>query len=277
MEEEVLRGPGGGPGKRMPVLFIGHGSPMNAIESNDFTRALNALGESLPRPRAILCISAHWMTEGSWITAMAHPRTIHDFYGFPNALFEVQYPAPGSPELAKLVSSAVWDPQIHPDAENWGLDHGTWSVMKHLFPQADVPVLQLSVYIEQPGPYHWQLGTQLRPLRDQGILIIGSGNIVHNLRQIVWETNARPYDWAEDFDAWSKSKLETRDFKALAEGYLDTLAGRLSVPTPDHYYPLLPVLGASDSRDEMAFEFEAIHNASISMRAVSFGLRGGSA
>ena len=176
---------------------------------------------------------------------MPRPRTIHDFYGFPKALFEVQYPAPGSPEFAKLVHETVRDPQVYLDSENWGLDHGTWSVLRHLFPEADVPVMQLSVYIEQPGPYHLQLGEQLRPLRDQGVLIIGSGNIVHNLRQIVWET----------------------------EAYLDTPAGRLSIPTPDHYYPLLPVLGASDAQDDMTFEFEAIHNASISMRAVSFGLK----
>ena len=260
-------------GTRMPVLFIGHGSPMNAIADNDFTRALNALGERLPRPRAILCVSAHWMTEGTWITAMPRPRTIHDFYGFPKPLFEVQYPAPGSPELARHMHETVRAPRIYMDTDTWGLDHGTWSVLKHLFPQADVPVLQLSVYIEQPGPYHLQLGTQLRPLRDHGVLIIGSGNIVHNLHRIIWETHAPPYEWAEEFDAWSKAKLEARDFKALAESYLDTPAGRLSVPTPDHYYPLLPVLGASDSLDEMAFEFEAIHNASISMRAVSFGMR----
>lgn len=268
-----LERPDGGRGNRMPVLFIGHGSPMNAIETNDFTRALNALGERLPRPRSILCISAHWMTEGTWITAMPRPRTIYDFYGFPKALFEVQYPAPGSPEFAKLVHETVRDPQVHLDSENWGLDHGTWSVLRHLFPKADVPVMQLSVYIEQPGPYHLQLGEQLRPLRDQGVLIIGSGNIVHNLRQIIWGEDARPYDWAVEFDEWSKAKLEARDFKALAEAYLDTPAGRLSIPTPDHYYPLLPVLGASDVQDDMTFEFEAIHNASISMRAVSFGLK----
>lgn len=259
--------------ERMPVLFFGHGSPMNAIEENEFTRTLNRLGEELPRPRAILCVSAHWMTEGTWVTEMPKPKTIHDFYGFPQELFDVQYPAPGSPEIAALVRETVKEPRVNPDRDVWGLDHGTWSVLRHLYPRADVPVLQLSIYMSQNADYHLKLGEGLRPLRDQGVLIVGSGNIVHNLRYINWETHAPAHAWATEFDTWARQRLEARDFASLATKYLESEAGKLSVPTPDHYYPLFPVLGASDSRDELAFEFEGIHNASISMRALSFGLR----
>jgi 4,5-DOPA dioxygenase extradiol len=252
----------------MPVLFIGHGSPMNAIEENDFTKSLRTLGPKLPRPKAILCISAHWMTEGTWVTAMKTPKTIHDFYGFPKPLFEVHYPAPGSPEIAQLIASTLKD--IHPDKEAWGLDHGTWSVLRHLYPQADVPVLQLSLHMEQAGPYHFELGQKLRFLRAKGVLIIGSGNIVHNLEKIIWETDGKPFDWAVQFDEWAKGKILARDSKALSENYLSAKGGRESVPTPEHYYPLLYVLGAADQDDTLAFEYEGIQNGSISMRAVSF-------
>jgi 4,5-DOPA dioxygenase extradiol len=256
---------------RMPVLFIGHGSPMNAVEDNPFTRMLRDLGGRLPRPRAIVCVSAHWMTEGTWVTAMDRPKTIHDFYGFPQELFDIQYPAPGSSELAARVAATVRDPAVHLDTEMWGLDHGAWSVLRHLYPRADVPVVQLSVHLEQPGEYHYRIGQQLRALREQGVLILGSGNIVHNLRQIRWEPDAEPFDWALEFDRWVGERIEARDHAALLEDVTRTRSGKLSVPTPDHYYPLLYVLGASDERDTLRLEYEGIQNASISMRCLSLG------
>lgn len=259
--------------KRMPVLFIGHGSPMNAIENNEFSRRLEELGRELPSPRAILCVSAHWMTEGTWVARMPRPKTIHDFYGFPKDLFDVQYPAPGSPEIADLVRKTVKDPKVQADEEMWGLDHGSWAILRKMYPKAEIPVLQLSLYLSQPGEYHYQLGQQLKPLRDQGILIVGSGNIVHNLRKIVWEEKAPAFDWAVEFDEWVKAKLVARDHQALISRYLETEAGRFSVPTPDHYYPLLTVLGATYADENVTFEFEGMQNGSISMRAVSFGHR----
>jgi 4,5-DOPA dioxygenase extradiol len=257
--------------ERMPVLFIGHGSPMNAIEINSYTKTLNALGKNLPRPKAILMVSAHWMTEGTYITEMLKPKTIHDFYGFPQKLFDVQYPAPGSPEIAKLVQQTILDPKVHGDKETWGLDHGTWSVLRHIYPDADIPVLQLSIYMAQPPEYHVKLGQQLSKLRDQGVLILGSGNLVHNLRQIKWEPNAQPFDWAVEFDNWLKEKLVDRDFKAVQNDFHKTKAGQLSVPTLDHYLPLHYILGAADSRDELKFEYEEMQNGSISMRSFRLG------
>lgn len=255
----------------MPVLFVGHGSPMNAIADNAYTRTLNKLGAKLPRPKAVLCISAHWMSEGTWITEMRHPRTIHDFYGFPQALFDVQYPAPGSPEIAEEIQQVIASPRIHGDIEMWGLDHGTWSVLRHLYPAADVPVMQLSLYMAKPNEYHFELGQKLSALREKGILILGSGNIVHNLRRLRWEENAAPFDWAVECDEWMKEKIQARDFKALIHDFQNSEAGKLSVPTLDHYLPLLYVLGASRPDDKLTFEYEEIQNGSISMRSLSFG------
>ncbi len=268
MIDKLLNGPNT---KRMPLLFIGHGSPMNAIDDNNFTRTLNILGSKLPKPRAILVISAHWMTEGTWVTEMAKPKTIHDFYGFPQELFDVQYPAPGSPETAKLIQEMTTHPKVHGDREMWGLDHGTWSVLRHLYPQADIPVLQLSLHMAQPPEYHYKLGQELSMLRDKGILILGSGNLVHNLHQIRWEPNAKPYDWAVEFDEWLKRKLSDRDFSAVINDFHRTKAGNLSVPTLDHYYPLHYILGAADDRDELKFEYEELQNGSISMRSFRLG------
>lgn len=256
---------------KLPVLFLGHGSPMNAIAENDFTRALNLLGKELPRPQAILCISAHWMTEGSWITHMPQPKTIHDFYGFPQPLFDVQYPAPGAPEIAEKIQKLITDPGIQLDDEMWGLDHGTWSVLKHMYPIADIPVMQLSLYMEQPLEYHMKLGEELTKLREEGILIIGSGNIVHNLRQINWDENAQPYAWATEFDEWIKTKVVHRDHHAIVTDALKSEAGKLSVPTLEHFLPFIYTLGASESLDEIRFEYEGIQNGSISMRCISFG------
>lgn len=256
---------------RQPVLFIGHGSPMNAITDNHFSRTLRQLGQKISRPKAVVCVSAHWMTEGTWITGMEKPKTIHDFYGFPQSLFDVQYPAMGNPVLARAICSTVTSPkEIHFDSEMWGFDHGTWSVMRHLYPDADVPVLQLSLYMEQPAAYHFRMGEALRFLREQGVLIVGSGNIVHNLGTIRWEENAKPFDWAVEFDEWSKEKILSRDFEALIHQYDSFSAGKMSVPTPDHYYPFLYTLGASDEKDRISFEYEEIQNGSISMRTVLF-------
>lgn len=254
---------------KLPVLFIGHGNPMNAIQDNAFTRSLVALGARIPKPKTILCISAHWMTEGTWVTHMAQPRTIHDFYGFPKALFDVQYPAPGSPQTADMILKEVHKPKVNADDEIWGLDHGTWSVLKHMYPNADVPVLQMSIYMEQPAEYHFQIGQQLRALREKGVLIVGSGNIVHNLRVINFDPKAKPFDWAVEFDEWVRKKLEERDFDSLLYKAEQTQAGKMSIPTPDHWYPLFYTLGASDSKDTLRFEYEGVENASISMRCLS--------
>lgn len=258
--------------ERMPVLFIGHGSPMNAIDTNPYTQSLNALGAKIPRPRAILVVSAHWMTEGSWITEMEKPKTIHDFYGFPKELFDIQYPAPGSPEIAAFIRESTLDPKINSDRETWGLDHGTWSVLRHLYPKADIPVMQLSLYMAQPPEYHVKLGKELMRLRDHGVLILGSGNLVHNLRTIKWDPQAPAHDWAIEFDLWLKERLLQRDFRAVMNDFHKTAAGKLSVPTMDHYYPLHYILGASDSKDELKFEYEEMQNGSISMRSFSLGL-----
>lgn len=256
---------------QMPVLFIGHGSPMNALANNAYTRTLKALGESLPRPKCILAISAHWQSEGSGVTEALAPKTIHDFGGFPKPLFEIQYPAPGSPEVAKLIQETIKDPPIQGDSEQWGLDHGTWSVLIHMYPRADIPVVQLSLDMLSSPEYHFLLGQKLRFLRSQGVLIFGSGNLVHNLRRIRWEDQAQPFEWAIEFDEWIKGKLLQRDHQSLVSDFRNSEAGRLSVPTLDHYLPALYVLGAADADDRLNFEYEEIQNGSISMR--SFSLR----
>lgn len=259
------------PSERLPVVFIGHGNPMNAILENNFTRRLVQLGKDLPRPQTILCISAHWMTEGAWITHAAHPRTIHDFYGFPKELFDVRYPSPGQPEVADHIMASINGPHIHPDDDIWGIDHGTWSVLRHMYPEADIPVLQLSLYMSKSPTYHYELGKLLKQFRSQGVLIIGSGNIVHNLNMMTWDESAKPYDWAIEFDEWVKNRLEDRDYDAIVKDALATSAGRLSIPSWDHWYPLLYTLGASDEKDELKFIHEGIDNSSISMRCLTLG------
>ena len=255
----------------MPVLFLGHGSPMNAIADNGFTRTLTALGERLPRPKAVLCVSAHWLTDGTGVTGMAAPRTIHDFGGFPEALYGVRYPAPGSPQLAELVRETLGAGEARIDAAEWGLDHGAWSVLCHMYPKADVPVVQLGIDYDAPARRHFEIGQKLRVLREKGVLILGSGNVVHNLRRISFDEDAAPMDWAVEFDAWIKGRLERRDFTPLLSDLSAAPSGLLAVPTPDHYDPLLYVLGASDEHDALRFEYEGIQNGSISMRSVSFG------
>lgn len=260
-------------GVRMPVVFVGHGSPMHAIQDNSFTQSLAQLEKEIPKPKAILTISAHWLSAGTWVTRMPEPRTIHDFGGFPQELFDVQYPAPGDPELAKHIQTLSEHPKIQGD-ENWGLDHGTWAVLRKMYPEADIPVLQLSIDMSEPPSFHFELGKKLHSLREQGILILGSGNIVHNLRRADWDKASQGFDWAVEFDEWTKEKLLQRDFKSLTEDFMKTTAGRLSVPTPDHYLPLLYVLGAANEKEELDFQFEGYDLGSISMRGLSFGKRG---
>lgn len=256
----------------MPVLFLGHGSPMNAIAHNSFTQTLESLGRELAPPKSILVVSAHWMTQSStWVTGMQGPRTIHDFFGFPQALFDVQYPAPGSHELAQAVSDNIQEPAIGIDMNSWGLDHGTWSVLRHVYPHANVPVVQLSLDMTRPPEFHFALGAKLKFLREQGVLIVGSGNMVHNLRQVRWEPDAQPFDWALEHDAWLKTQIEKGDYRALVDSALATKAAQLSVPTMDHYLPLLYVLGAAQPGEALTFDVEGIQNGSISMRSVRLG------
>lgn len=265
----------------MPLLFLGHGSPMNAIETNPFTQTLSKLGNTLPTPRGILVISAHWMTKGTWVTSMANPKTIHDFYGFPDDLFSITYPAPGNPLLAAQLQENISDPKLSLDDSKWGLDHGTWSILRHIYPDAKIPIIQLSLDLSEPYDFHVELGKKLAYLRQQGILMIGSGNIVHNLGVIRWGKDAKAYDWAIEFDEWIKQKLEDRDFGSLSAknipGFGNTpqglysSAGKLSIPTPDHYLPLLYILGAAQSSEELSFIYEGFQNSSISMRCLKIG------
>lgn len=259
--------------KKMPVLFIGHGSPMNALASNDYTRALNRIKDDIETPKAILLISAHWMTKETKITAMPYPRTIHDFYGFPKDLFAINYKAPGDPALAEMIIKSIESPRIGADLNEWGLDHGAWSVLLHIYPEANIPVLQLSLDMSKPAEYHFELGQKLRFLREKGILIIASGNIVHNLRQINWDESATPLEWALEFDQWVKEKAEKGDFKSLVNDFTKTRSGVLSNPTPEHYFPLLYILGASDEKDQLSFPYEGIQNGSMSMRSFKWAQR----
>jgi 4,5-DOPA dioxygenase extradiol len=241
---------------------------MNAIADNDFTRTLAKLGAELPRPRAVLCVSAHWLTDGPTSTGMKRPKTIHDFGGFPAELYDVRYPAPGEPSLAERVAALTGGGV---DDGEWGLDHGSWSVLRHIYPQADVPVVQLSLDVRTPARRHFELGRLLAPLRDEGVLLVGSGNLVHNLRRISFQDDAPAADWAVEFDAWIKARLEERDVDALMGDLSGAPSGALAVPTREHYDPALYVLGAASERDALKFEFEGVQNGSISMRSFSLG------
>lgn len=250
---------------RMPALFLGHGSPMNAIEDNEFHRAWGEVALHLPRPKAVLCVSAHWETRGVYATGAAQPETIHDFYGFPQALFDVQYRAPGDPVLARRaaeLAGARQDP-------GRGLDHGAWGVLIAMYPDAGVPVVQLSLDTAQPGAFHYALAKKLAPLRDEGILVLGSGNIVHNLG--VWHPgDGRPYDWALRFDAEVRRRIDAGDHEALADYASLGEDARMAVPTPEHYLPLLYVL-ALQEKGEMPGYFNDQVTTSISMTSVMFG------
>lgn len=264
--------PDGTAGARMPVLFVGHGNPMNAIEDNAWSRGFRDLARALPTPKAILAISAHWYVAGTYATSNERPETIHDFYGFPDALSRVEYPAPGAPELARRVVRLVGERRASLSAE-WGLDHGTWSVLVHLRPAADVPVVQLSIDGRLPPAEHLAIGRALSPLRDEGVLVMGSGNVVHNLRHAFTAWNrgdAGTPDWAREFDAGIARALETHDTEALTRA-LESDAGRLAHPTPDHYLPLLYAAGASAPADPVRFPIEGFDMSSLSMRSVIFG------
>jgi len=255
----------------MPVLFVGHGSPMNAIEDNDFSRTWTEVGRSLPRPHAILCISAHWNgTFGPRVTAMERPRTIHDFYGFPQELFAVEYPAPGSSELAETVANLVGK-NLYTDLDmDWGLDHGCWSVLMRMFPQADIPVVQLSLDGAMPPDGHYsELAYPLLELREQGVLVIGSGNMVHNLGMIDWRGGA--YDWALSFDQRLKTWIEQGDHDALIHYEKHGREAALSIPTEEHYLPLLYVLALQQPGEQVQFFNEQVIMGSISMRSLRIG------
>lgn len=254
--------------QKMPVLFVGHGSPMNAIEDNEFSRAWEQVGRSLPPPKAILCISAHWETEGVQATAMQTPRTIYDFYGFPPELYAVRYPAPGSPALASLVQQTLQPTTVQPDL-SWGLDHGTWSVLRRMFPQADIPVVQLSLDYSLSPQEHYTLGKALSPLRRRGVLILGSGNMVHNLRLIQWQETA--YEWALEFDDLLKQHILAGDHASIVNYSQFGRMAALSIPTPEHFLPLLYTLAVQEPEDDVSFFADQVTLGAISMRGVRLG------
>jgi 4,5-DOPA dioxygenase extradiol len=255
----------------MPVVFFGHGSPMIALETNDTTKTWKAMGEAFGKPKAILCVSAHWLTQGVGVTAMTAPRTIHDFgASFPQALFDVQYPAPGSPELAARVAELLAPQPVVLDQQAWGLDHGTWSVLSKVYPDADVPVVQLSMDATKPPEWHFTLAKRLAPLRDEGVLIVGTGNIVHNLPAMNWgERHCAPYDWSRRFNDYIKQAIaEDAPERAVNFASLGQDAAK-AVPTPDHYWPLLYVLGARLPGDAVTFAPDHIEHGSLSMTSVT--------
>ncbi len=259
--------------KPMPVLFIGHGSPMNGIEHNTFSQEWARRAAQMPVPAAVLVISAHWLTRGTHITAMEHPRTIHDFGGFPQELFDVQYPAPGMPALAEETRSLISSTQVGLD-HDWGLDHGAWTVVRHMFPDAKIPVLQLSIDYAKPAAWHYELAKELAGLRRKGVLIIGSGNMVHNLRLIAWDKLEQPgfgFDWAIEMHELFKQKISAGDHRALIEYEKLSKSALLAVPTPDHYYPLMYALGLQQQQETPEFFNDQLVAGSLNMTSVQFG------
>src|SRR5512141_2807549 len=255
----------------LPAIFFGHGNPMNAVSSNAYTDGWRRIGENTPRPRAVLSISAHWFVPGTGVTISTAPRTIHDFGGFPRELYQVQYPAPGDRELARRVKDLLAPLPVTPD-DSWGLDHGTWSVLRHVYPHADVPVVQLSIDESQPPSFHFDIGRKLAALREEGVLVVGSGNLVHNLHAYAWGRHVpEPYDWAVRFVNEVKGLLLSGDHKPLVDYETLGREALLSIPTPDHYLPLLYVIGARQGDDVVTFAVEGVDGGSISMLTVQVG------
>jgi 4,5-DOPA dioxygenase extradiol len=256
--------------EKIPVLFLGHGSPMNAIEENQFVQGFRNISKVIPKPNAILCVSAHWFTKGTFVTAMEMPKTIHDFYGFPQELFNVQYPAPGNPELAKETIELL-APAVVEEDHSWGLDHGAWSVIKHLYPDADIPVIQLSIDYTKPPQYHFDLAKRLNKLREKGILIIGSGNIVHNLRMIDWRninTVGAGWDWAIEAREKTNNWILDGNFQNLIDYQKMGTALQYAVPSPDHFMPLIYSLGLKEKSEEISLFNDELIGGSLSMTSV---------
>ncbi|WP_292009507.1 4,5-DOPA dioxygenase extradiol [Chryseobacterium sp.] len=258
------------PTERMPVLFLGHGSPMNAIEDNMFTRGFESIGKTLPKPRAILCISAHWETKGTFVTAMENPKTIHDFGGFPQALFDIQYPAPGSPDLALETKNLIASTEVELTKE-WGLDHGCWTVVKFLYPNADIPVIEMSMDYTKDPEYHYALGKELSALRRKGVLIVGSGNTIHNLRMVAWDKMSTPgfgFDWAIAANEKIKQLVQDGDHQSLINYQKLGREFQLSIPTPEHYHPLLYILGLQEKDEKVTIFNDALVAGSLNMMSV---------
>ena len=255
----------------MPAIFFGHGNPMNAVASNNYTEGWRRIGLDLPKPKAILSISAHWCVPKIAVTETPTPNTIHDFGGFPRELYEVQYPAPGKPELARDIQRLLAPLQVSLD-QSWGLDHGTWSVLRHVYPNAEVPVVQLSIDETRPASFHFEIGKKLSTLRDQAILIMGSGNLVHNLHTYGWGRQIPdPYDWAIRFETTARQMIMTGDYESLLDYERVGPDALLSIPTPDHYFPLLYILGSRRDGEAVAFPVEGVDGGSISMLTVKVG------
>jgi len=255
----------------LPAIFFGHGNPMNAMARNTYTEAWANFGVSVARPKAVLCISAHWFVPETGITVTTAPRTIHDFGGFPRELYQVQYPAPGDPELARRVQKMLAPLPVKLD-ESWGLDHGTWSVLCHVYPQADVPIVQLSIDETQPAAFHYEIGKRLAPLRDEGVLIVGSGNLVHNLHTYAWGKHpVDPFDWAVRFEQQAREMLLAGEHKPLIDYEKLGQDALLSIPTPDHYLPLLYVVATRQQGEKLQFPVEGVDGGSISMLSVQVG------
>jgi len=257
--------------ERLPTIFFGHGNPMNAVLNNEYTEAWRRIGLEIPKPKAILSISAHWFVPETGVTITTAPSTIHDFGGFPQELYQVRYPAPGDPALARRVQTMLAPLPVKLD-DSWGLDHGTWSVLRHVYPDADVPVVQLSIGETQPASFHFEVGKRLAPLRDDGILIVGSGNLVHNLHAYAWGRRAAdPYDWAIRFENTAKEALLAGEFKPLIDYEKLGKDAALSIPTPDHYLPLLYVIAATQQGEIITFPVDGIDGGSVSMLTVQIG------
>ena len=256
---------------RMPAVFVGHGNPMNALLENRYTAGWMAIGQAWPRPRAILCVSAHWFVPDTGVTISTAPRTIHDFGGFPRELYQVTYPAPGDPALARKVQQMLAPLPVVLD-ERWGLDHGAWAVLCHVYPKADVPIVQLSIDERQPPSFHFELGRRLASLRDEGVLIVGSGNLVHNLHAFAWgRHDAEPFDWAVRFEQQAREMIVAHEEAALLDYEHLGRDALLAIPTPDHFLPLLYVLGTRQSDDRVTFPIEGVDGGSVSMLVVQIG------